>query len=83
MDFQVKIQGVRVEPDEVSATILQYSGVQACVVIALPDALQQLRLVAYVVGPGLSAEELRKVFEPRIACRDGADVVCVPGTHAA
>jgi non-ribosomal peptide synthetase component F len=59
MDFQVKIQGVRIEPDEVSATILRHSAVQACVVVPLPDAAQQMRLVAYVVAPDLSVEELR------------------------
>ena len=59
LDFQVKIQGVRVEPDEVSAIILQHPGVQSCVVIAQPDASQKLILAAYVVGPGLSSEELR------------------------
>jgi amino acid adenylation domain-containing protein len=59
MDFQVKIQGVRIEPDEVSATILQHPAVQACVVVALPDASQKLTLAAYLVAPGLSVEQLR------------------------
>ena len=59
LDFQVKIQGVRVEPEEVSAAILQHPGVQACVVIAKPDASERLTLIAYVVGPGVSAEDLR------------------------
>ncbi|HLJ15852.1 MAG TPA: non-ribosomal peptide synthetase [Bryobacteraceae bacterium] len=59
LDFQVKIQGVRVEPEEVSATILRHPGVQACVVIARPDASERLTLIAYVVAPGLSAEQLR------------------------
>jgi amino acid adenylation domain-containing protein len=59
LDFQVKIQGVRVEPEEVSAAILRQPRVQACVVVARPDASERLTLIAYVVAPGLSAEELR------------------------
>lgn len=59
LDFQVKIQGVRVEPEEVSAILLQHPAVQSCVVVTQPDSSQKLFLVAYVVGPGLSAEELR------------------------
>jgi non-ribosomal peptide synthetase component F len=59
LDFQAKINGVRVEPEEVAATILQHPRAQSCVVVAQPDASQKLTLVAYVVGPGLTVEELR------------------------
>ncbi len=59
MDFQVKIQGVRVEPEEVSAVLLGHPGVQGCVVVARPGATDKLILVAYVVGAGIRQEELR------------------------
>ncbi len=59
LDDQLKIQGVRVEPDEVSAALMRHPGVQACVVAAHPDSSQNLMLVAYVVGPGAEAEEFR------------------------
>ena len=58
LDFQVKIQGVRVEPEEVTAVLLRHPGVQSCVVVARPGATEKLILVAYLVS-GVTQEELR------------------------
>lgn len=60
LDHQVKVQGVRVEPDEVSATITKHPKVQSCVVLVRPGVSPDPVLVAYVVGPGLSVAELRE-----------------------
>jgi acyl carrier protein len=57
----VKIHGVRVEPDEVSATLARHPDVQACVVVPREDKQGLIRLVAYVVASkqdGLAAPKL-------------------------
>ena len=60
LDYQVKIQGVRIEPDEVSAAITQHPRVKAGVVVAQQEPSREPVLVAYVVAPGLTAPELRE-----------------------
>ncbi len=60
LDFQIKIQGVRIEPDGVSAAISKHPMVQSCVVIARPGFSQDPALVAYVVGTDVSVPELRE-----------------------
>ncbi|WP_431130660.1 amino acid adenylation domain-containing protein [Variovorax paradoxus] len=49
-DGQVKIHGHRIETGEVEMAILGHPAVQACAVVARPDADGQLRLVAYLVA---------------------------------
>ncbi len=49
LDHQVKIRGVRIEPDEVTAILLQHPGVNTGVVVARKDEQGQDSLVAYVV----------------------------------
>jgi acyl-CoA synthetase (AMP-forming)/AMP-acid ligase II len=60
LDQQVKIQGVRIEPDEVSATIAGHPAVNAGVVVARQEPGRDPVLVAYVVAAGLAAAELRE-----------------------
>ena len=48
-DFQVKIRGVRVEPAEVEARMLEHPGVREAVVVGSSDASGEMRLVAYYV----------------------------------
>jgi amino acid adenylation domain-containing protein/HAD superfamily phosphatase (TIGR01681 family) len=50
LDHQVKIRGVRVEPEEVTALLLQHPAVQACIVVAQEPEPNQHALVAYVVA---------------------------------
>lgn len=48
-DFQVKVQGYRIECGEIEAALLQYPGVQAAVVSILGEQQGNKRLAAYVV----------------------------------
>jgi amino acid adenylation domain-containing protein len=50
LDQQVKIRGVRVEPDEVTALLARHPAVDSCIVIACKDAHNENALAAYVVG---------------------------------
>jgi amino acid adenylation domain-containing protein len=56
-DGQVKIRGVRIEPEEVECA-LREAGAAACAVVAREDARGERRLVAYVAG-GMDADALR------------------------
>ena len=51
LDRQVKIRGVRIEPEEVTAVLSRHPQVRACAVIGRPLGGQPMALVAYVV-PG-------------------------------
>jgi len=49
-DFQVKVQGFRVELEEIETALLQHPGLSAAVVAARGDRHADKRLVAYVVS---------------------------------
>ena len=49
LDGQVKIQGVRVEPNEVMATLIKHPAMKTCVVLPWKDEQGQTILVAFVV----------------------------------
>jgi amino acid adenylation domain-containing protein len=49
LDHQVKIRGVRVEPDEVTAALARHPSVQSCAVVALRNDQGEHSLAAYVV----------------------------------
>ncbi len=48
-DHQIKIHGVRVEPEEIEKPILEFPGVKQCLVVARADATGDKRLIAYIV----------------------------------
>jgi len=50
LDQQVKIRGVRVEPDEVTALLARHPAVESCIVTARKDAHDENALAAYVVS---------------------------------
>ncbi|WP_322905167.1 amino acid adenylation domain-containing protein [Paenibacillus campi] len=57
VDRQVKIQGYRVEPDEIEKTIMQFQTVQSAVVMPQQDPNGNKRLIAYVQLEQTSATE--------------------------
>ncbi len=68
-DFQVKVQGYRVELEEIEAILGQNPGVRSSVVTALGQAFGNKRLVAYVVpkqDPPPAASELVRFLGERL-----------------
>jgi amino acid adenylation domain-containing protein len=51
LDHQIKIRGVRVEPDEVTALLLQHPEVDSCAVVGIDDKSGEKALAAYIVRP--------------------------------
>ena len=65
LDQQVKIRGVRVEPEEVNAVLARHPAVGSSVVIALKDDRNETALAAYFVyaTPATDIAELRTHLE--------------------
>jgi amino acid adenylation domain-containing protein len=60
-DFQLKIQGIRIEPGEIESTLSQHPQVESVVVVGREDDSGEKRLIAYVVATNLpSTAELRQ-----------------------
>jgi amino acid adenylation domain-containing protein len=61
LDHQVKIRGVRVEPDEVNSVIATHPSIAASVVISSRDEQGETILVAYLVPADSGEFELREL----------------------
>jgi amino acid adenylation domain-containing protein len=59
-DDQVKIRGFRVEPAEIEAALRSHERVDEAVVVAPLDARGEHRLIAYVVAPNVTTDDLRR-----------------------
>ena len=64
IDDQVKIRGYRIELGEIEAALSQNSEVKQSVVVAREDAVNQKRLIAYIV-PGSSSESVPKTDQQK------------------
>lgn len=79
-DFQVKVQGYRVELGEIEAALAQHPEVEAAVVTATGEARGNRRLVAYVVGRSGAAPDVESL---RGYLRDKLPAYMVPGVFVA
>lgn len=50
LDFQIKVRGIRVEPEEVSSVLCLHPGVNAAVVVGARDDQGMTTLIAYVIS---------------------------------
>ncbi|MFN2323935.1 MAG: condensation domain-containing protein, partial [Trueperaceae bacterium] len=66
IDQQVKVRGYRIEPGEVEAALLGQPSVREAVAIVREDVPGDRRIVAYVVGEGADATELREALRARL-----------------
>lgn len=67
IDHQVKIRGFRVDPCEIEKLLTQHPSLSASAVVAQPDSLNEMRLVAYYIvqaGKGnLGFNQLREYLQ--------------------
>jgi amino acid adenylation domain-containing protein len=81
-DFQVKIQGFRVELGEVEATLRQHPGVKDAAAVARPDPVGDRRLFGYVTSRSadLTGEQVRDFLRGKLPHYMVPDAVAVLDT---
>ena len=65
-DRQVKLRGLRIEPGEIEAALVDCAGVREAAVLLREDTPGSPRLVAYVAGASLQEATLRDALRHRI-----------------
>ncbi|MCB0195324.1 MAG: amino acid adenylation domain-containing protein [Anaerolineae bacterium] len=55
LDDQIKIRGVRIEPNEIAVTLAQHPEIKSCFVMATQDEQEQPYLAAYIVPDSASS----------------------------
>lgn len=66
-DFQIKIRGFRVEPDEIESVLLKHPDIKEAVVIAKTDSKGSNYLLAYLTSKAVTAvSELRRFLEDAV-----------------
>jgi amino acid adenylation domain-containing protein len=67
IDHQVKVRGFRIELGEIETTIMQFTGMRECAVVADDDENNGKRLLAYIVTTGAMAiEHLRSYLKEKL-----------------
>lgn len=66
MDDQVKVNGVRVELNEVKEAVATYPGVEETEITVHKDSYLQNSLICYVVGQGVNTDLLKKHLETEL-----------------
>ncbi|MEU3610349.1 AMP-binding protein, partial [Streptomyces sp. NPDC035033] len=66
LDHQVKVQGRRVELEEVEAALLAHAGASAAVVVPVEDERGELQLAAVCAGGVRDTARLRELLGPRL-----------------
>jgi len=64
IDDQIKVRGYRVEPDEISTTIIKHPSISQAVVIAHKNP--EVKLVAYVVAKNVSDNDLTEFLKKKL-----------------
>ncbi len=66
MDHQVKLRGFRIELGEIEAVLRECAGVKEAVVVLREEEGKEKRLVAYVVGEGMTVEGMREELRRKL-----------------
>jgi len=68
-DYQIKLRGYRIEPNEITAVLNQHPAIQASFVMAQEDGAGEKRLVAYIVttpGTRVTRGSLQEALRARL-----------------
>jgi amino acid adenylation domain-containing protein len=61
-DFQVKVRGQRIEPQQVEQVLREHTGVQNCAVMGYASGSEEAQLVAYYVGTAENIPDQNELY---------------------